>query len=253
MLEAIIEIFNLMQAELSDEYINNSYVFSAIVGFIFFAFFLVAAIKYKKARGLGITAGILQILGTLGAAMSVVAYHSYDLIAVVKGEGSNQAEAEEALKDALSSALSDMLGGYVLILIGSLLTLLAWIFALIYIVKIKSEIMKGFAISSMIIHIIRFVLISPTCLPIDKIIDSVKVTEADQLAWDYVYYVACAIPFILLFIGALIGKKKVAPVVAREDACAQPVEATTVNVVPAEAVPVAEQEVAECTDTDSAE
>ena len=228
------DFFDRLQADLSDEYIKNAYVLAAIFGVVFFVLFLVMAIKQKKARGFGIASGILQLLGALGAAMNVIGFHSSEFFAVVKGTGSTQEEAEEALKDAMASKLVDMLSGQVPMIIGSILVLIAWIFGLIYIVKLKSEIMKGFSIPALILHILRFVFVSPVAVSFMNIINSVEVTQESQASHDYLFYGACALPYILLFIGALIGKKKSEEVVATIEGMA--VEATPI----ATATPVVE-------------
>lgn len=219
--------FDRIQADLSAEYIKSAYILAAIFGVVFFALFLVMAIKQKKARGFGIATGILQLFGAIGATMNVVGFHSSEFFAVVKGTGSTQEEAEEALKDAMASKLVEMLSGQVPMIIGSILVLVAWIFGLIYITKIKSEIMKGFSIPALILHILRFVLISPIAISFSE------ATQEAQASRDYLFFGACALPYILLFIGALIGKKK--------EVIVANVEAPVVEVAPVvEANPVEE-------------
>lgn len=225
-MELLFDALKTLQMELSEEYINNAYVLAGICGLVFFAFFLFTAIKYKKARGFGITTAILQLFGAIGASLYAIYFHTMEFEHIIIVEGPNKEEAQAALKDALT----EVLGGYAIIFIGSLFVLLSWIFALIYIIKMKSEIMKAFVIPAMILHIIRYVIVPPICFPIG-------IFDGNQQEWDYFYYAACALPFILLFVGALIGKKKEAPVVA------QVVDATQEEIA----------EVAESTETNSAE
>lgn len=189
----------LMQAELSDEYINRAYIVAVVIGLVFFSLFLVAAIKQRRARGLGITAGVFQIFGAALSPVIVVIFHS--------------------------PAITTMYG-YSILSLASIPITVSWILALIYIARIKSEISKAFSITALVVHIVRFVIICPMCIRFDRVMDLVKVTEADQISWDYLYYAFYAIPFILIFIGSLVGKKKDTPVIARAVAYVQPVEET---------------------------
>ena len=193
-----VDIFGKLQADLSSEYLKNAMIMACVFGVVFFALILVVAIKYKKARGFGITTAIFQLLGAIGAALYVKGFHTLEL--VQKGVGSTEEEALKNLGDAVTSALIDMIPFFV----GSILILLAWIFGLIYIVKIKSECLKVLGIFALILQILRYVFISPISF---SGMFSGGMTEAAQASQDKVYFIACLIPLLFIFVGALVGNR----------------------------------------------
>ncbi|MBE7066845.1 MAG: hypothetical protein E7385_04765 [Ruminococcaceae bacterium] len=249
-MEKFSEFFDKLQADLSPEYVQKAYITAAIFGVVFFAMFLIAAIKQPKARGLGIATAIIQLASAISSAWYVISFHKATFFTVVEGTGSTMEEAKDAAAAALGEAMIDMLIGILPLLAASILVLVGWLFGLIYIVKVKSCSLKVLSIFALILQILRYVFISP--IPFTSLFKGI--TEEAQAKNDMIFFIACAIPYILMFIGVMVGGKKedvIAVEAVVEAPIVEPVVEPVVEAPVVDEAPVADTEVS--SDVESAE
>ena len=239
-------IFDKFQAELSEEYISKAYIVAAVFGVVFFALFLIAAIKQPKSRGLGIATAIIQLLSAIGSAMYVIGFHKATFFTVVEGTGSTMDEAKNDAAAKLGGAMLDMIASWGPMMIGSLLVLVGWLFGLIYIAKIKAHSLKVLGIFALIFQILRYVFINP--IPIHKMFGA-GITEEVQASYNMVFFIACALPYIFMFIGVMVGNKQAEAAPAVE----APVFATPIVEAPVVEAPVVEAPVVEANESSDVE
>lgn len=196
---------DLVQIELSAEYVKNAFILAAICGLCFFGLFLIIALKIRNCRRLGIVAAIAQFFGAIGAAMNVVGFHKHDFMSDLPGTPGNP---DETVGDILLSKIYEFLGSPTIGAVGGVLIFFGWVLVLIYMVKIREEVFFYLGMVAIVIHFLRFVFVNTKDISPTKLINSDYATEADQIAQDYFFFACCAIPYILFFIAFLLRKKR---------------------------------------------
>ncbi len=192
---SMMDLFDNMQIALSDAYIQSSTVFAVIVGILTAALIIATSFLVKKNKALGIVAGIAQIAGVFCTQKLAHIFMELELFRVITG--SSQAEVEAEAAEYYLESMIAMIPYF----LCSLVVLASWVISLIYIIKSMKLKPKVFPIFALILHIIRYVCISP--IPMINALFG-PVTEEVQKSTDLCNYVCGILPFVLLFIGALI-------------------------------------------------
>ena len=204
-LDGFMGFFDNLKADLSADYIKSSTITSLIVGAIAAALIIFAAIMYKKSMAFGIVAGVLQIPGAVGVQKMVHYVLQMDFYRKEIFYGYSQEDVDQQINDFLYNYYKDAVIDIVMLILCSMLGLLAWIFALVVIIKAMKQPPKAFAIIALILHIIRYVVIAPYDL-ITPIVS--RVTEASQKTTDMCYYIFTLIPLLLFAIGSIFVRVK---------------------------------------------
>ena len=244
-MESLEKLFSLIQIPLTEEYISSSLTSAIVVGIIACALIIFASIASKKALGLGITAGIFAIIGSIANHFSVVYFHTTTFVVTEKFIGSSQTEVDQMASDFVENYMTENLPKMIFYVLASAVVFVAWIVTLIFIIKMLKVKPKVFGIFALILHIVKFLFIAPvnTFTPI---LTNVAATEAAQKSQDTLVYAMVLIPLVLVAISGLIAmiKRAKTPVAVAE--AAAPVaeaEAPAVEEAPvAEEAPAAEAE-----------
>lgn len=204
-MDGFLGYFDNLKAELSADYIRSSTITAVIIGVIAAALIIFASIMYKKGMAMGIVAGVLQIPGAL--CMQKMAHYVLQMDFYRKEifYGSSQEDVDQQIDEFMRSYFMESLLDIIPLMLCSAFCLLAWIFALIVVIKAMKRPPKVFAIIALILHIIRYVVIAPYDV-ITPIMDNV--TEASQKATDIRYYIFTLIPFVLFAVGSIFVRVK---------------------------------------------
>ncbi len=203
-MEALVEIMKKMQPELSEEYISQGYGRAILIGVIMAALVIFATITTKQAKGLGITAGILQIAGALGAHLWVVYFSRMEMLKKIT------APTQEQLDQMVSDYYAENIPKILLYCLGMVLVILAAVMLLIFTLKLMKVRPKILSVFAFILVLLRLVFFAP----INTFNLLSQATEATQRSWDIVTIVIAIIPALLVgVVGlvSLIGKTPAMP------------------------------------------
>jgi hypothetical protein len=213
------KLFSLIQIPLSEEYISSSLASAIVVGIIACALIIFTAIASKKALGLGITAGIFAIIGSVANHFSVVYFHSTVFVKTIYAEGPQGSDLQGQLNSALTDYYAENLPKMIAYMLASAFVFAAWVVILIFVARMMNVKPKVFGIFALILHIIRFVCVASVNV-ITPIITNTAVTEAAQKSQDSLVYAMTLIPLVLVAIAGLIAliKRAKAPAAVAEAA-----------------------------------
>lgn len=218
-MESLEKLFSLIQIPLTEEYISSSLTSAIVVGIIACALIIFTSIASKKALGLGITAGIFAIIGSIANHFSVVYFHTTTFVVTEKFVGSSQTEVDQMASDFVENYMTENLPKMIFYVLASAVVFVAWIVTLIFIIKMLKVKPKVFGIFALILHIVKFLFIAPvnTFTPI---LTNVAATEAAQKSQDTLVYAMVLIPLVLVAIAGLIAmiKRAKTPVAVAEAA-----------------------------------
>lgn len=229
-METLEKLFSLIQIPLTEEYISSSLTFAIVVGLIACALIVFASIASKKSLGLGITAGIFAIIGSIANHFSVVYFHTTTFAVSEKFVGSSLTEADQMASDFLENYMTENLPKMFIYMAASALVLAAWVVTLIFIIKMLKVKPKLLGIFALILHIGKFLFVSPVNT-LTPILTNVAATEATQKSQDTLVYATVLIPLVLIAIAGLIAMIKRTKTPAAVAEAAAPVE----EAAPAEA------------------
>lgn len=201
----ILDLLQNMEADFSAGYIIASTVLSAIVGILAAVFIILAATFSKKNIGFGIVAGIFQIFGAIGIQKYAHAFLQMDKVTYITVEGMPEDIAnkmEQATSNYLETYLTETLPLLGLALIGSFFMFIAWIMGLVFIILSIKGSGKVFSIIALILHIGRYALGLP--FNIVAPIMGQPINDMSQMIFDFLYYGATLLPFLLVMIGGIV-------------------------------------------------
>lgn len=184
---SFLEFLRNTQPVLSEEYISGGYVTAIICGALMAALVIFAAVATKTSLGKGIVTAIFQIVGSVGAHMSVVGYSKMVLMAEIKAPA-------DKLDQAVADFYAEQIPLIALYLIGLALCLAGMILMLIFSVSMMKKKPKVFGVLALVLSILRLAVVQP----VNNFHMLKKATEASQVAWDGFYY-AVALLSALLF------------------------------------------------------
>lgn len=245
------KIFHLIQTPLSEEYVSSSLVSAIVVGLIACALIIFTAIASKRALGIGITAGIFAIIGSVANHFSVVYFHSTVFVKTIYAEGPAGSDLQGQLDSALADFYAENLPKMVIYMVASALVFAAWVVTLVFLFKVLKIKPKAAGLTCGIIALLLHVgklLFAGSVNTITPILTETPVTEAIQKSQDGLVYTMTLLPLVLAAIAGLVslivrcakGKSAVAEAAAPV-AEAPAVEEAPVAEAEAEA-PVAETE-----------
>ena len=206
-LDFIIDLLQNLTAEFSVGYIIASTVLSVIVGILAATFIILAATFSKNNRVFGIIAGIFQILGAVGVQKYAHVFLSMEKFAMIQVTGSSQAEVNQKLQEEMMDYMMGMLGDLVITAICGALMFAAWIMGLIFIIMSLKNHGKVFAIIALILHIGRYLFVLPYDI-VSPFILGQPISDMSQLVFDFLYYGATLLPFLLVMIGGIVSGVK---------------------------------------------
>ena len=247
------KIFHLIQTPLSEEYVSSSLVSAIVVGLVACALIIFTAIASKRALGMGITAGIFAIIGSVANHFSVVYFHSTVFIKTIYAEGPAGSDLQGQLDSALADFYAENLPKMFIYMAASALVFAAWVVTLVFLFKVLKIKPKAAGLTCGIIALLLHVgklLFAGSVNTITPILTETPVTEAIQKSQDGLVYTMTLLPLVLAAIAGLVslivrcakGKSAVAEAAAPvAEAEAPAVEEAPVAEAEAEA-PVAETE-----------
>ena len=240
-MEKLEQIFDLIQIQnLSDGYVSSSLTSAIIVGIIACALIIFTAIASKKALGLGITAGIFAIIGSVANHFAVVYFHTTTFVITAKFVGSSQGEVDQMVEDFTETYMTENLPKMLLYSLASALVFAAWVVILIFIMKAMKIKPKAAGLTcgivALLLHIGKFLFIGPVNI-FSPILNNTSATEAMQKSQDSLVYAMTLIPLFLVAVAGLVSLivrcvKKGAPEAVAE--AAAPVDEAEAVEAPAE-------------------
>lgn len=208
-MQFILDLLQNMEADFSTGYIIASTVLSIIVGILAAVFIILAATFSKKNIAFGIVAGIFQIFGALGVQKYVHAFLQMDKVTYITVEGMPEDIAdkmEQATTNYLETYLTETLPLLGLALIGSFCMFIAWIMGLVFIALSIKGSGKIFAIIALVLHIGRYAFVLPFNIVAPFM--GQPINDMSQLVFDFLYYGATLLPFLLVMIGGIVSGVK---------------------------------------------
>lgn len=205
-MQFILDLLQNMEADFSTGYIIASTVLSIIVGILAAVFIILAATFSKKNIAFGIVAGIFQIFGALGVQKYVHAFLQMDKVTYITVEGMPEDIAdkmEQATTNYLETYLTETLPLLGLALIGSFCMFIAWIMGLVFIALSIKGSGKIFAIIALVLHIGRYAFVLPFNIVAPFM--GQPINDMSQLVFDFLYYGATLLPFLLVMIGGIVS------------------------------------------------
>lgn len=208
-LQFILDLLQNMEADFSLGYLIASTVLSAIVGILAAVFIILAATFSKKNIAFGIVAGIFQIFGAVGVQKYVHAFLQMDKVTQITVTGtvdSIEGNMQQAMDNYLETYLTETLPLLGIALIGSFCMFIAWIMGLVFIALSIKGSGKIFAIIALVLHIGRYVF----CIPYNIVAPflDMPINDMSQLVFDFLYYGATLLPFLLVMIGGIVSGVK---------------------------------------------
>ena len=245
-MEQLEKIFSLIQTNLSEEYISSSLTSAIVVGLIACALIIFTAVASKKSLGLGITAGIFAIIGSVANHFSVVYFHSTIFVETIYAEGPAGSDLQGQLNSALADFYAENLPKMIIYMVASALVFAAWVVTLIFIIKALKIKPKAAGLTcgiiALLLHIGKLLFVG-SVNTFTPILNDTRVTEAMQASQDKLVYAMTLIPLLIVAVAglvALIKRPKAPEAVAEAAAPAAEVEEAPVAETEAEA-PAAEE------------
>lgn len=210
-MEKLDNFFEGLQTTLTDEYISTSRIMSIIIGIIACALFIFTAVSTRRSTVFGIIAGVLNGFSMYVAHCLIVLFHRIDFIFYETIYGPAD-QISDLVAKAESEYWANTLPDLILFILCMLFINIAWVTALIYMIrllKIKPKILTVFAL---FIHIIGYIFIFP--INIISPLVAGEMTVAMQETQDIIYHISVLTPIILFSICALmhiVNSKKGSP------------------------------------------
>lgn len=209
----LIDILERFRFLPSDEYVSSATVWSIVIGLIAASFIIFTAVTSKKNMALGITAGVMQVLGAVAAQQAAIQYWKCDFFKYEIVYGTSEGELIENLMEKYQEMILEMLPHMLLMYMYLAFMLAAWIVTLVYIIKtIKTE-PKAFGIAALVVHIVRYAFVGP--MNIFAPIFGITLTDSVHASYDAFVYIVYLIPALLIgalgimnFIKSLINKNE---------------------------------------------
>ena len=223
---------------LSEEYLESSWTAALIIGFLAFGFTLTAAICIKKGRVLGIITAITQLIGVLGARMSVVNFANTKWFVQKTIIGSSSADVQNQMNQFMQDYYGEVIPRMIWLAIGGALMTFSMIMLLVYIVGLMKVRPKVLPILGLVMIIVRFLFVAPINYfgMLMGNTTGIELMDAAQASWDKINYVVILIPVILIALQGIIylftSKKKApetAPAAAEATESAEATEAAETN------------------------
>ena len=202
-LDVIIDLLQNLTAEFSAGYIIASTVLSIIVGILAAAFVILAATLSKKNIVFGIIAGIFQIFGAVGVQKYAHVFLEMEKFAMIQVTGSSQADVNQKLQEAMTEYMMNMLGDLIIACICGALMFAAWLMGLIFIIMSMRNNGKALVIIALLLHIGRYLFALPYDM-VSPLVLGQPITDISQLIFDFLYYGATLLPFLLVMISGII-------------------------------------------------
>ena len=199
-MEKLDNFFEGLQTTLTDEYISSSLTMSIIIGIIACALFIFTALSTRRSVVYGIITGILNGFSIYVAHRLVVLFHRIDFVFYETIYGPAD-QINDLVAKAESEYWAKTLPDLIVFILCMLFITVAWVTALIYMIrllKIKPKILTVFAI---FIHAIGYVFIFP--INIISPLISGEMTVFMQETQDMIYHISVLLPMILFSICAL--------------------------------------------------
>ena len=118
----------------SVDYVKNATILCLIVGFVAAAFIIFTAVTSKQNMSLGITAGVMQIIGAFSIQHASIQFWKADLFAYEIVSGS-ESEIYDKMQEATKEMIQEMLPHILLMILFLAITLVSWIITIVYITK----------------------------------------------------------------------------------------------------------------------
>ena len=210
-MEKLDNFFEGLQTTLTDEYISTSRIMSIIIGIIACALFIFTAVSTRRSTVFGIIAGVLNGFSMYVAHCLIVLLQRIAFIfnEMIYGPAD---QISDLVAKAESEYWANTLPDLILFILCMLFINIAWVTALIYMIrllKIKPKILTVFAL---FIHIIGYIFIFP--INIISPLVAGEMTVAMQETQDIIYHISVLTPIILFSICALmhiVNSKKGSP------------------------------------------
>ncbi len=204
-----------LEAVLSDAYITRSTVFSILVGILACIFIVVASVMMKKGMVYGIITGIVQIVGAFCTQKMVHIFLQMNHVQFETITGTSQAELDQKMEEFYADYFSNFFADMIPLMLCSVIMVISWVMALIFIIKSMKRMPKIFPVLAIILHIFRYLFVVPydVITPIFA-----KVTDSSQGVVDIGYYFVTLLPFFVIMIGSFFCKKHAEKTAAKEAA-----------------------------------
>lgn len=198
----LLELMDRFRFHPSNEYVKNATILCLVIGCIAAAFIIFTAITSKQHMGLGITAGVMQILGAFSIQQASIQFWKADLFAykVVTG---TESEIYDKMQEATKEMIQKMLPHILLMSLFLALTLVSWIITIVYITKAMAIKPKVFGILALVIHIIRFVFVWP--MNLYSPLFGEQLTADIQQSYDTFANIAFLLPALLIGVAGIIS------------------------------------------------
>ena len=202
------KIFHLIQTPLSEEYVSSSLISAIVVGLVACALIIFTAIASKRALGMGITAGIFAIIGSVANHFSVVYFHSTVFVETIYAEGPAGSDLQGQLDSALADFYAENLPKMLIYMVASALVFAAWVVTLVFLFKVLKIKPKAAGLTCGIIALLLHVgklLFAGSVNTITPILTETPVTEAIQKSQDGLVYTMTLLPLVLAAIAGLVA------------------------------------------------
>ena len=196
----IAKFFEMLQFEVTDGYRTFSTVFYILLGCLCAGLVIAAMVKLKKSYALSIIAAVTLIFGTACISLCIVTFNSLELFQMVSGSNYNDVAdaASKVFLETMMKSLPLSFGGFAMFL--------GWLFGLIVMILNRKNVVKGLGIAAIVLHIVRYVLITPYPFTLDVIAGGA--TEQIQMISDFLYGFVYVLPFIFYALGAFLKREK---------------------------------------------
>ncbi len=166
-----------------------------IFGVLMAVFCIFAAFAAKQGRVLCFFAAVANLASSLLVPKTIADFHNLEMIKYFYGT------SQDDVNNQITQYYKDSLPDLIVSLLASLVTLLAFILTLILICKLLKVKPKFFSVTALILHIVRYIAVSPICL-ITPLLGK-QVTLQAQLDQAVVYYIVTLLPVVLIAIGSI--------------------------------------------------
>lgn len=238
--EARFELLGDLGVKLAPGFAGILTALSIVVGVLALALLVFTAIAVKRARPFGIIAAVLQPLGFLAGAKTLVTYASvpWELLdgqVAYSSESTSDAISKlmEQIKEIFIKDIAPHCAGF---FIWSAILAIVSVITVVYFILLLKEKGKGLALSAMILGIIRFLFISPIelttmylgLLGLGNVLGSLA--NGLQGLWSVFFTFMMFLPVLLVAVQGLLvllknaKEKKAAVVEAVEEAVEDPAE-----------------------------
>lgn len=220
------DMLKQMELVLSDTQKTVMIALALILGVIAMAAIIFAAMRTKKGRVFGIIVGILQPVGLFAGVQSVIAYGGIKFSnLVVFAEGSSQSAAMDAATEKLmENLLGEYLPSVLMLSLWTMIGFVALVMTLVYVIKCMKIKPKIFAILSLVVIILRWLVFAPID-QMNMVVSMLGMGEMQQSpVWTALYFFFAMLPPLFIFIQALMHKDEpaveapVAEVASADDA-----------------------------------